>query len=119
MTTIDRLQKINIFGDKTKFKRWALKNSKFWKQWKLCFCDGRGFAASVLPTAAVQQMAATRQSESESECVQVPCDTHKSTFFRPEVAAPWLEQCKNTDHKAVVFGPGKYLLAFSFTGLAL
>jgi hypothetical protein len=79
----------------------------------LCVSDGSGFAASV-PTAAIILTAAARQIGST---VQVPSDSHKSTFFQPEEMAPWLERCKNTDHKAVVVH--KYLLAFVFAGLAL
>jgi hypothetical protein len=51
----------------------------------------------------------------DSQWAQVPSDIHKSTFFRPEEAAPWLGQCKNTDHKAAVFR--KHLLAFAFSEL--
>ncbi len=52
----------------------------------------------------------------DSEWVQVPFDI-KSTFFGPEEVAPWLEQCKNTYHKAVVFR--NYHLTFAFAGSAL
>jgi hypothetical protein len=80
-------------------------------------CDGSVFAAVLLPTAL--QTAAARQSVSGSiqNGFKFRLTFHKSTFFRPEEAAPWFELCKNTDHKAVVFR--KYLLAISFAGSAL
>jgi hypothetical protein len=79
--------------------------------------DGSVFAVAVLPTA--RQTAAARQSVSESiqNGFKFRLTFHKSTFFRPEEAAPWFEQCKNTDHKAVVFH--KYLSVIAFAGSAL
>ena len=80
-------------------------------------CDGSVFAASVRPTA--RPIAAARQSVSKStqNGFKFRLTFHKSAFSRPEEAAPWLERCKNIDHKAVVFR--KYLFAFAFTGSAL
>jgi hypothetical protein len=86
---------------------------------KLCVSDGSGFPVSVLPTAAVLQTASVRQSGSESIQNQFKfrLTFHKSAFSQPEEAAPCLELCKNTDHKADVFR--KCLLAFAFAGSAL
>jgi hypothetical protein len=67
-------------------------------------CDGSVFPAAVLPTATVLQTSAVLQSVSEwvQNWIKFSLTCHKSTFFLPEEAAPWLEQCKNTDHKAVI-----------------
>ncbi len=75
------------------------------------------FAAAVRPTA--RQTAAARQSVSESiqNGFKFRLTFHKPTFSRPEEAAPWFEQCKNTGYKAVVFR--KYLPAIAFAGSAL
>ncbi len=83
----------------------------------MSLCDGSVFAAAVRPTA--QQTAAARQSVSESilNVFKFRLTFHRSTFFGPEVAAPWLEQYNNTDHKAVVFR--KYHSTFAFAGSAL
>jgi hypothetical protein len=66
-------------------------------------CYGSVLAAAVRPTA--RQTAAARQSVSESiqNGFKFRLTFHKSTFVGPEEAAPWLEKCKNTYHKAVVF----------------
>jgi hypothetical protein len=77
-------------------------------------CDVSVFAAAVLH--AVLQSTAARQSVSESiqDGFKFCLTLHKSTFFRPEEAAPWLERYKNTDHRTVDFRG--YLLAFVFAG---
>ena len=80
-------------------------------------CDGSVFAALVLPMALLIAAALQSVSESIQNGLKFRLTFYKSTFFRPEEAAPWLEQCKNTDHKAVVFR--MYLLAFAFAGSAL
>jgi hypothetical protein len=66
-------------------------------------CDGSVFTAAVLH--AVRQSAVALQSVSESiqNGLKFRLTFHSSTFFRPEEAALWLDWCKNTDHKAVVF----------------
>jgi hypothetical protein len=72
-------------------------------------------AAEAAVRQTAWQTAAVLQSVSESiqNRFKFRLTFHKST----EEVAPWLEQCKNTDHKAVVFR--KYLLVFAFTGSAL
>jgi hypothetical protein len=66
-------------------------------------CDDSVFGAAV--RHAVRQSAAARQSVSESiqNGFKFRFTFHKSTFFRPEEAAPWLGRCKNTDHRTVDF----------------
>jgi hypothetical protein len=61
-------------------------------------CDGSVFPAAVLPTATVLQTSAVLQSVSEwvQNWIKFSLTCHKSTFFLPEEAAPWLAKTQTT-----------------------
>ena len=76
-------------------------------------CNGSVFMATVWQSAEARQSV----SESIQNGFKFHLTFHKPTFSRPEEAAPWFEQCKDTGYKAVVFR--KYLPAIAFAGSAL